>query len=100
MTTKTELIAQCKAENPTMISVINEESIELKGADYDKACNDWAEMRLAQITLENETNAARAAAERSRNERRERSRMEVSFKQDEEQAEMVQQRNVRNELSW
>jgi hypothetical protein len=63
MTTKEELIAQCKAENPTMVSVINGENIELIGADYDKACNDWAEMRLAQITLENETNAARAAAE-------------------------------------
>ena len=63
MTTKEELIAQCKAENPIMVSVINDESIELKGADYDKACNDWAEMRLEQITLENETNAARAAAE-------------------------------------
>jgi hypothetical protein len=63
MTTKAELIAQCKAENPTMISTINGEKIELIGADYDKACNDWAEMRLAQITLENETNAARAAAE-------------------------------------
>jgi hypothetical protein len=63
MTTKEELIAQCKAENPTMVSVINDENIELKGADYDKACNDWAEMRLAQIALENETNSAKVAAQ-------------------------------------
>ncbi len=63
MTTKTELIAQCKAENPKMFFVFNDEEIELTGEEYDKACNDWAEMRLAQITLENETNAARAAAE-------------------------------------
>jgi hypothetical protein len=54
MTTKTELIAQCKAENPTMISVVNGENIELTGIEYDKACNDWAEMRMEQITLENE----------------------------------------------
>jgi hypothetical protein len=62
MTTKSELIAQCKAENPKMVSVINGENIELKGAEYDKACNDWAEMRLAQITLENEVNAAKESA--------------------------------------
>jgi hypothetical protein len=61
MTTKAELIAQCKAENPTMVSVINGENIELIGADYDKACNDWAEMRLDQIALENKINAAETA---------------------------------------
>jgi hypothetical protein len=59
MTTKAELIAQCKAENPKMVSVINDEEIELTGVDYDNACNDWAEMRLAQIELENaDTQAA------------------------------------------
>ena len=60
MTTKAELIAQCKAENPTMISVINDEQIELTGADYDKACNDWAEMRLMQIKAETESTKAEA----------------------------------------
>jgi len=63
MTTKEELIAQCKAENPIMVSVINGEEIELTGAEYDKACNDWAEMRLEQMTLENKINAAEAAKE-------------------------------------
>ena len=63
MTTKTELIAQCKAENPTMVLILNDENIELKGDDYDKACNDWAEMRLTQITLENEINATAAFKE-------------------------------------
>jgi len=53
MTTKNDLIAQCKTENPKMISIINDVEIELTGADYDKACNDWAEMRLAQIELAN-----------------------------------------------
>ncbi len=53
MTTKNDLIAQCKAENPKIISIINDLEIELTGADYDKACNDWAEMRFAQIELAN-----------------------------------------------
>ena len=60
MTTKNDLIAQCKAENPTMISVINDEEIELTGAEYEKACNDWAEMRLLQIEVENELKATQA----------------------------------------
>ena len=49
MTTKAELIAQCKAENPTMIATINGEQIELTKEEYEKACNDWADMKLAQI---------------------------------------------------
>ena len=60
MTTKSELIAQLKAENPTMISNINGEEIELTVAEYDKACNDWAEMRLVQIAKE-EADAAEQA---------------------------------------
>jgi hypothetical protein len=60
MTTKAELIAKCKAENPTMISTINGVEIELTAAEYDKACNDWAEMRLQQIAIE-KANAAAAA---------------------------------------
>lgn len=61
MTTKSELIAQCKAENPTMISTINGVEIELTAAEYDKACNDWAEMRLIQIAKE-EIDAVEQAA--------------------------------------
>jgi len=64
--TKNELIAQCKAENPQMFQTVNDETIELVGQDYEKACSDWAEMRLAQIAMENElaaTQAAKAAAE-------------------------------------
>jgi hypothetical protein len=63
MTTKTELIAQCKTENPTMVVIVNDENIQLTNVDYDKACNDWAEMRLAQITLENEITSANTAKE-------------------------------------
>lgn len=60
MTTKSELIAQLKAENPTMISTINGEEIELTAIEYDKVCNDWAEMRLVQIAKE-EADAAEQA---------------------------------------
>jgi hypothetical protein len=64
--TKNDLIAQCKAENPQMFQTINDETIELVGQDYEKACSDWAEMRLAQIALEDElatTQAAKASAQ-------------------------------------
>lgn len=63
MTTKSELIAQCKAENPKMISTINGVEIELLGAEYDKACNDWAEMRLVQIAKEQADAAEQAVKE-------------------------------------
>lgn len=53
MTTKQELIAQCKAENPKMIAIILGEEIELSAEEYEKAANDWAEMRLVQIADEN-----------------------------------------------
>lgn len=50
--TKNELIAQCKLENPKMVSIINGEEIELTGQDYEIACAAWAEMRLQQLALE------------------------------------------------
>ena len=54
MTTKTDLINQIKTENPEMISTINGEEIKLSKAEYDKACEDWATMRLEQLKLEAE----------------------------------------------
>ena len=63
MTTKSELIAQLKAENPTMISTINGVEIELTAEEYEKACNDWAEMRLAQIAFE--ADKAKAEADKA-----------------------------------
>ena len=44
-----ELIAQCKAENPTMTQTVNGETFILNAEDYDKAVKDWATMRLDQI---------------------------------------------------
>jgi hypothetical protein len=63
MTTKTELIAQCKAENPTMVQIVNGEKIELIGAEYDKACADWADMKLVQEA--NELALTSAAADKA-----------------------------------
>ena len=52
MTTKAELIAQLKAENPKMVANINGEDIELTPEEYEKAASDWADMRLVQIAAE------------------------------------------------
>jgi hypothetical protein len=62
MTTKQELIAQCKAENPKMVATILGEEIELSAEEYEKAANDWADMRLIQIADENAK--AQAAADK------------------------------------
>jgi len=61
MKTKNELIQECKDNNPTMVQIINDVEIELTGKEYEKACNDWAEMRLIQLTFEAE-NQAKALA--------------------------------------
>ena len=66
MTTKSELIAQLKAENPTMTATVNGEEMQLNKADYELACSNWAEMRLAQIAQEEATakiEADKAAAQ-------------------------------------
>ena len=54
---KTELIALCKKDNPKIISIVNGEEIELTGAEYEAACEQWAEMRLQQIAYEAEQEA-------------------------------------------
>ena len=63
MTTKTQLIAQCKAENPTMVQTINDVEITLSAAEYDAACEAWADMKLAQEV--NEIAVANAANEKA-----------------------------------
>lgn len=53
--TKNDLIKQAKLENPApLFKVENDVTIELTLEEYDEAINNWAEMRLAQIKLENE----------------------------------------------
>jgi len=63
MTTKADLIAQLKAENPKMTATINDEQIELNAKEYEKACSEWADMRLAQIQLEEAETKAKADKE-------------------------------------
>lgn len=60
MTTKQELIAQIKSENPKMIANVNGQEVELSVEEYNKAANDWAEMRLKQIAYEEATLKAEA----------------------------------------
>jgi hypothetical protein len=50
--TKDELIASCRAENPTMTATINDEAFLLSADEYEQALNSWAEMRLFQIKSE------------------------------------------------
>ena len=52
MKTKNQLVQECKEANPIMIQTINGVEIELTGADYDQACSDWADMKLAQLKVE------------------------------------------------
>jgi hypothetical protein len=61
MKTKKQLIKECRDANPTMIQTINGIEVELIGADYDKVCSDWADMRLIQLTIEAEAEAKEAA---------------------------------------
>jgi hypothetical protein len=61
MKTKAQLIAQCKAENPTMTQTINGEQIVLDAAEYEAACEAWAEMKLAQQTKQAELDATAAS---------------------------------------
>lgn len=49
MTTKTEMIALLKAENPTLrIGNDNDGYTELSAADYDATIDEWADARLAK----------------------------------------------------
>ena len=48
-----ELIAQCKADNPTMKQTVNNETFILSAEEYEQAVKDWASMRLEQIEHEN-----------------------------------------------
>ena len=63
MTKKEDLIAQCKTENPTMTALINGIETLLSDAEYETACSDWAEMRMAQI--EQETAIAKAETDKA-----------------------------------
>ena len=46
--TKEELIAQYKAENPTLIKRVNGEDIEVDATEYEETINSWADAKLAK----------------------------------------------------
>ena len=48
---KAELIAELRASTPVMVQTINDVERELPEAEYEKALEDWAEMRLIQLGL-------------------------------------------------
>jgi hypothetical protein len=64
--TKEELVAQCLTDNPVMIQTINDVEREISEEERIEAANAWADMRLAQIALEEQLAAeavAKATAE-------------------------------------
>jgi hypothetical protein len=48
MTTKNELITQFKANNPTVVSTINSQEVELTVEEYEANAVAWAEMKFEQ----------------------------------------------------
>lgn len=64
--TREQLIALCKQENPTIIGEINGEPVALTGEAYERACEDWADMRLVQIAHDEQVAAEAAAKEAAR----------------------------------
>lgn len=61
MTTKADLIAQCKAENSKIIEVVNGVEREITGDEYEQVCANWAEMKLQQIAHEEQKAAQEKA---------------------------------------
>lgn len=61
MKTKAQFIEQCKAENPTMVQTLNDVKFELTEAEYNNACEAWAESKYLLQTLEAEAEAKATA---------------------------------------
>lgn len=54
MTTKTQKIAQLKAEYPTLSKGINDEVVELDAKEYEALIAEWADIELAKEAAEAE----------------------------------------------
>jgi len=63
MTTKAQLIAKFKAENPTAHHDVNGEKIEITGDAYEALIDQWAEAALAKEAEDAAAAAAKASAE-------------------------------------
>jgi hypothetical protein len=48
---KAELIAELRVTTAIMVETINDVERELSKAEYEKALDNWAEMRLIQLGL-------------------------------------------------
>ena len=60
--TRDELIAQIKAENPTLTYGINEEVFEMTAEQYEETIVSWADARLVKQQAEAQAKAKREAA--------------------------------------
>jgi hypothetical protein len=63
MTTKTQVIARLKAENPQAFENVNGVQTEITGAAYDALVSQWADVELAKEAEAIATAAAKASAE-------------------------------------
>jgi hypothetical protein len=54
MKTKEEIIIELKTENPTIVSNINGEAIEVLGDEYETTIENAAQMKLDQLLKEKE----------------------------------------------
>jgi hypothetical protein len=61
MKTKQEIVIELKKENPTIVSNINDEEIELLGDEYESAIQNAAQMKLEQLVKEEEDKAKEIA---------------------------------------
>lgn len=63
MTTKTDMITKLKAENPKAYHNVNDEQIEITGAEYESLVSQWADAELAKEADEAAKATAKATAE-------------------------------------
>jgi hypothetical protein len=61
MKTKEEIIIELKTENPTIVSNINGEAIEVLGDEYETTIENAAQMKLEQLTKQEEDDAKQIA---------------------------------------
>ena len=63
MITKEQLIAQYKAEYPTLTYGVNDEVFQMSVKEYEQTIEKWANFELAKIQEEADKANAKAAAE-------------------------------------
>lgn len=61
--TRDELIAQLKAENPTLTYGVNDEVFQMTPEEYEETIASWADARIAKQTAKAQAEAAKTAAE-------------------------------------